>query len=179
MRGDGAAVSEPRWYAIRHHGHYGAVARAGLLREGFEVHWPRLVLRKLRQPDVLDPVFPGILFARFDASDPAWGVVLHVPRVAGVLGRVETGQPVPVERGYVEALLALAGGHDGVIDCTAEAPGKHRRRPEGERLEEGATVMLNDVAATVLRDDGRERVQLLVGALRVSVRHAQIALVTG
>lgn len=59
------------WYAVRTKPHQESVAETNLLRQGIETFYPRLqerrlIRRKLRT--VSAPLFPGYLFAKFDAA---------------------------------------------------------------------------------------------------------------
>lgn len=105
------------WICIEHRADSGARVRLDLRRNGFEVHWPREVVRIQGRDDVLRPFFPGYMFALPVASRASW----HSVKERGqfgifVLGLREMGRPARPPGGFVAALIQRAGGAiDGVI----------------------------------------------------------------
>jgi hypothetical protein len=110
-----------RWYVVMHKPFEGARARRAIRAIGFDVHWPREIKRQARANDVIEPVFPGYLFVRFDESRGGWAQIRRLDHVTAICGLREHGRPVPLPRGEVEALIARAGGMDGIIDGTGDA----------------------------------------------------------
>lgn len=105
------------WICIEHRANCGARVRLDLRRNGFEVHWPREVVRIRGRDDVLRPFFPGYLFALPVEPRASW----HGLKERGqfglfVLGLRELGRPARPPPGFVAALIQRAGGAiDGVI----------------------------------------------------------------
>lgn len=105
------------WICIEHRADSGAQVRLDLRRIGFEVHWPREVVRIRGRDDVLRPFFPGYLFALAMQARASW----HVLKERGqfsihVVGLRELGRPARPPAGFVAALIERAGGAiDGVI----------------------------------------------------------------
>lgn len=110
-----------RWYCIEHRPMEGARARLAIRREGFEVHWPRCIVRGFRRDDVLEPLFPGYLFVWFDAAKGGWGEIRNANQVKAILGVREVGAPIALPHGTVEKLIARAkGAIGGAIDLTGD-----------------------------------------------------------
>lgn len=105
------------WICIEHRADAGARVRLDLRRNGFEVHWPREVVRVRGRDDVLRPFFPGYLFALAASPRASW----HGLKERGqfgifVVGLRELGRPARPPSGFVLALIRRAGGAiDGVI----------------------------------------------------------------
>lgn len=150
-----------RWYVIRHKPFEGFRARNAIRRLGFEVHWPRVIVRVPRRNDVIEPLFPGYLFARFDLTRGGWGRVCRADSVVGVLGMEGGGAPLPVPAGEVERLIAQARAIDLPVEPPEDADGAVTP------LEEGDAVILLDArlmgAKGLLKADrGGERVKVLL-----------------
>jgi transcriptional antiterminator RfaH len=153
-----------RWYVIRHKPFEGFRARNAIRRLGFEVHWPRTIVRVPRRNDVIEPLFPGYLFARFDINRAGWGRIPRADAVVGVLGLEQGGTPIPVPSGEVERLIAQARA----IDLPIEPP---------EDAEAAVTPLAEGVEVTILdarlmgakgllkADRGGERVKVLLNIL--------------
>lgn len=124
----------PRWYVVMHKPFEGARARREIRGLGFDVHWPREIKRRARANDEIEPVFPGYLFVRFDESRGGWAQIRRLDHVTAICGVREYGRPVPLPRGEVEALIARAGGMDGVIDNTGDAEPIFAPGKDGGRL---------------------------------------------
>jgi transcription antitermination factor NusG len=105
------------WIVIEHRADAGAQVRNDLRRNGFEVHWPREVVRIPGRDDSLRPYFPGYMFALPVSDRASW----HQLKERGqfsihVLGLRELGRPARPPAGFVAALIQRAGGDiDGVI----------------------------------------------------------------
>lgn len=157
-----------RWYVIRHKPFEGDKARIAIRRLGFEVHWPRAVVRRARRNDTIEPIFPGYLFARFDVSRGTYGAICGKKDgpIIGIVGMQEDGRPIPVPPGVVERLIARAGAIDLPImppedDEDAVVP-----------LEPGDEVELLDPSwmgrrGLLKADRGGERVKVLLSILGV------------
>jgi transcriptional antiterminator RfaH len=153
-----------RWYVIRHKPFEGFRARNAIRRLGFEAHWPRVIDRKPRRNDVIEPLFPGYLFARFDVTRGGWGRIRRADAVVGVLGMEEGGAPIPVPHGEVERLIAQARAIDLPIEPPEDADASV------VPLAEGAEVTILDArlmgAKGLLKSDrGGERVKVLLSIL--------------
>jgi len=114
---------EAPWICIEHRADWGARVRLDLRRLGFEVHWPREVVRIRGRDDVLRPYFPGYLFALPAATNASWHEVKE-RRQGGVfiVGVRETGRPARPPKGFVLSLVNRAlGAIDGVIPAPEDA----------------------------------------------------------
>lgn len=100
-----------RWIVVHHRADDGARVRIGIRREGFEVHWPREVVRQPRRDDRLRPFLPGYMFAYPLTPHASWHrIKATVPNVIALVGVRELGVPVSPPPGFVEALIHRAGG---------------------------------------------------------------------
>jgi transcription antitermination factor NusG len=96
----------------------GQKVRLRLRRLGFDVHWPREVVRRSRRDDVLEPFFPGYMFVLPGEDGPGWSALLDVADVVTVCGVREHRRPLHPPAGFVLALIDRAGGAiDGVIQA--------------------------------------------------------------
>lgn len=167
------------WLCIHHRPDDGARVRLGIRREGWEVHWPREVVRMPRKDDVLRPFFPGYMFARPLERHARWDSLRGaVPNVIGIVGVREHGQPVHPPRGFVEMLIDRAGGAiDGVIPAPEDERADKLRPGAKLRLRHGAW----DGVEAVLEVDRGVRVDVLLTLLGVrrvvSVDRASVEVV--
>jgi len=148
------------WICIQHRADDGARVRIGLRRKGFLVHWPRVVSRRPRRDDVLRPLFPGYLFARPDACP--WQAALEVKSVIRVLGVRESGAPRTVPDSYVDELIEMAGGIDGVIPAREDVVAAWRPGVTVLRITSGPWQGLSGL---LWSERGRERVEVLLRVL--------------
>jgi transcriptional antiterminator RfaH len=153
-----------RWYVILHKPFEGFRARNAIRRLGFEAHWPRIIDRKPRRNDVILPLFPCYLFARFDVTKGGWGAIADAAAVTAIIGVREFGAPTGMPVGAVERLIAQAGAIDLPIDPTGDLD---EVLPP---LKEGSDVELLDVrfmgAKGLLKESrGGERVKVLLNIL--------------
>lgn len=153
-----------RWYVVRHKPFEGFRARTAIRRLGYDVHWPRVVVRQPRRNDEIQPLFPGYLFARFHVARGGWGLIHRAAGVVGILG-VEAGRsPLPVPVGEVERLISRAHGMQALIDETGDDDAAVLP------LSEGTEVMILDPMLMgqrgLLRSDkGGDRVKVLLNLL--------------
>lgn len=162
-----------RWFVVQHEPFFGPTARHHIRRLGFEVHWPRMIVRQARRDDVIVPLFPGYMFALFDVARGGWGEIHRAKskHIMGVLGVRELGAPIAVRWGEVEKLICRAGAIDAAIDLTGDKDVPEPVVP----LEAGAVVMFLDEnlfshPAILHADRGGPRVDILMqmlGAERV------------
>jgi transcriptional antiterminator RfaH len=149
------------WLTVHHRADSGAQVRLALRRLGIEVHWPRLVVRRPRQDDVLRPLFPGYCFAAMDPTRQSWSH-LKVDKVLGLVGVREYGRPTALRNGEVEALISMAGDAiDGVIGPTQDARPIFR---QGDRLRVVAGPFAG-LLATFKGDRPQDRVAVLMEVL--------------
>lgn len=163
-----------RWYVVRHEPFQARDARSDIRRAGFEAHWPRRIIVRPRRDEVVEALFPGYLFARFDRDAERWGDILASNRVVGIIGMEWCGQPIPVPMGEIEALIARAGGIDIPIDCTGEGLGAPLRR---FRTGESVSILDGMFAGRdgrIVQDKGADRVTLLLKLLG-GEREVQVA----
>lgn len=116
------------WLCVEHRADSGAHVRLDLRRLGFEVHWPREVVRIRGRDDVLRPYFPGYLFALPAATNASWHEVKdRVRHLVQIVGVRELGRPAHPPQGFVLGLIEKArGAIDGAIppkeDALLDAP---------------------------------------------------------
>lgn len=142
-----------RWYCVQHEPFNGHRARINIIRAGFPlcgVHWPRIIIRPRRGSDVIEELFPGYLFVRFDVRRPGWSLISRKGgHLLGILGVRELGAPIPVPAGEIERLVDRSGGIAGAIDGTGDA--------ERERL--AAEAAADDAQRASLAVGRRPRVE--------------------
>lgn len=95
-----------RYFVVQTQPSADGIAAANLLNQGFDVFQPTITVER-KHPryqrvtsEVIEPLFPGYLFVRFDLSDARWRSVNGTRGVKGLLGAGE--QPIPVPVGIVE-----------------------------------------------------------------------------
>jgi len=150
------------WYAVNSKPHRERQAEQNLLRLGVETFCPLLkqskVIRRVRQT-VIRPLFPGYLFAKFDAS-----CHLRAVAYAGGVSRIVTfgGTPAVVDEAMIDSVKnRLQHGY-------AVAP-SHRLKPgQVVTIQEGP---LYGIEAVFEREmDDQERVVLLLRTLAYQAR---------
>lgn len=111
-----------RWYVIHTHPHGEKTALTHLIRQGFQVFWPRFHKRRshARRVDTIAvSLFPRYLFVRLDPENTQWRCIRST---MGVANFVSTGDhPCAVPDGVVEELLARQD-HDGLVDIPTPSP---------------------------------------------------------
>lgn len=174
------------WYCVQHRAGFGAQTKCALRRAGFEVHWPREVIRPFRRDDVLRPLFPGYLFAQV-AAGRRWGAILSVSYVLGIVGIRDRGTPCVVPDKIVEALIACAGAIDLAIDNTPEAKMERALGHDvSSDLMPGGRVRIlapgfEGLEGVLCEDRGDERVRVLLeilgGSREVAVPRSMVEAV--
>lgn len=114
------------WFCVRCKPRQEAVA-AGQLSglEGVELLFPRVRRRRRGKDgakDVIEPLFPGYLFAAFDPAELS-GPVQHTRGVLHLVRR--SGKAVPVEAKVIEELRSVGPG--GVLDALEPLPAPGER----------------------------------------------------
>lgn len=112
------ALYVPRWYCIQTEPRAELRVIHALKKLCFEVHFPKMMVDG--KPDQ-QPRFPGYVFVRFAMHDAAWPVIHRIAGFTAFLPKTAE-RPVPLDRGYVEALIEEAGDL-GFIDTRADAAG--------------------------------------------------------
>lgn len=164
-----------RWMAVYHRVDDGARVRLGLRRAGYDVHWPREVVRLPRQDDRLRPFFAGYMFASAqDLHEPWQELRSKVRNLISIVGVREFGEPAYAPRGLVEGLIAMAGGAiDGIIQPREDVVDVWQAGTP-VRIQSGA---FEGVKCLVDADRG-ERVVILLELMgvmrRVTVRRDQV-----
>lgn len=157
---------ERAWYVARTKPRREEQTAVVLQQRGLEIYLPRLAVwtpgKKIsgpyvrhnepphRVPTRLEPLFPGYLFARIDASSPEWVMARSAPGVAYFLGA--QGHPTPIPADLVES-----------IRCRSEAQQKDGVEPQfrtGDRvlIVSGPLAGLEAVFNGTLSASGRSRV---------------------
>ena len=146
------------WYAVHTKARDEKLAEENLQRQGFATFLPRIKASKRRRGrwlEVIEPLFPGYLFARLDLliqdSSP-------IRSTRGVLGLVRFGgDPAPVPPGLVEQLMAAKADDVGVVR-------QEQLFQAGDRVEI-ITGPFAGLPASILAETGKERVELLLELL--------------
>lgn len=139
------------WFCVRCKPRQESVA-AGQLSglEGVELLFPRVRRRRRGKDgakDVIEPLFPGYLFAAFDAAELS-GPVQHTRGVLHLVRR--SGKAVPVEPRVIEELRSVGPG--AVLDAidALPAPGERVRVLRGIfEGEQGEVLRLAEPARRV------------------------------
>lgn len=87
-----------QWFAVYTHPRGEATAVENLLRQGFEVFFPRYLKRRSHARKVETapaPLFPRYLFIAFDVADPGWRVVRSTRGVIDLVRSRQDPAPVP------------------------------------------------------------------------------------
>ena len=137
-----------------------ATARLNLAAQGFRAFLPqvRKTVRHARQlRTVRAPLFPRYLFVELDLARDRWLSIRSTIGVANLFTSSE-GQPIPVPRGVVEALLAQCDG-DIVRLSVDLKPGQRVRLLSGP---------FADLIGTIERLDSDGRVRMLLELMRTA-----------
>ena len=98
-------MAAPRWYVAQTHVHGEAKAASHLLRQGYQVYFPRYLKRRSharRVETAAAPLFPRYLFVAIDLAAQRWH---PIQSTIGVSRLVTNGDlPAPVPLGVIEAL---------------------------------------------------------------------------
>lgn len=112
----------------------------------------------------------GYLFVETDLDEEPWGEIVHT---RGVLRLLPAGaqKPLPVRRSIMDALLATDITYRGMTLGSMLAA--QRRKPKVARFQQGDHVRVTlggeDRLAEVKRDDGGDRLRVILGWLEVDV----------
>lgn len=95
------------WYAVYTQPSRENLAAENLIRQGFEVYWPRY-LRKVRHArrlqERISSLFPRYLFVSFERTAPSWR---SIRSTRGVIDLVRNGlDPVPVSNDLIVGIRA-------------------------------------------------------------------------
>ena len=146
-----------RWYAANTLPNREALASSQLLRQGFEVYFPKrrkTVRHARRTHERIVSFFPGYLFVSMDLSVDRWRSVNGTIGVRALV--MDSERPLPVPAGIVENLREM----------TDELGFLHRV----EKLQPGDRVKvldgpLADMIGTIERLDGNHRARVLLEML--------------
>lgn len=145
------------WYAVNTKPHQEMLAELNLLRSGVEVFFPQLktekVIRRKKQT-VIEPLFPGYLFARFDL-DTHYRTVHYACGVSKVVGFGLA--PATIDDGVIESIKSRLQDGYVTVQPFSFAPG------QAVRIEEGPFRGLEAVFEREMGD--RERAVLLLQTL--------------
>jgi transcriptional antiterminator RfaH len=107
-----------QWFAVYTQPRGEAIACENLLRQQFDVFFPRYLKRRSharRIDHAPAPLFPRYLFIKFDISDAGWRVVRST---RGVVDLVRNGiDPVTVPAGIIEEIRARQN-EDGFVQLS-------------------------------------------------------------
>lgn len=96
-----------QWYVVYTHPHEERIASQNLIRQDFDVYWPRYSKRirhARKSHERLLSLFPRYLFVRFDVLDTGWRAIRST---RGVVDLVRNGfDPVPVSPDLIDAIRA-------------------------------------------------------------------------
>jgi len=112
---DCGRYSPPRWRVIVTSPRAEALARDSIQAIDIAAFLP-MVARPLRGHSVLQPLFPGYLFALIDTDAPSWGNVFRARGVEDVLRAPGSTTPASVPASRVEAIMAHCSARQVVED---------------------------------------------------------------
>ncbi len=129
-----------RWYAVEHNAGEAGLLLPALHRIGLTTFRPviRIAIpdRRCGKRIVLEPAFPGYIFAEWGSATP-WQRMFGKPGYKGIIHAVgDRLRPIPVPRSQMDALMARAKD-GGVIEDASVAPVL-------APIEAGVTVRLTD-----------------------------------
>lgn len=149
------SVAGQRWFLVYARPKCEAKARLNLVAQGFRAFLPqvRKTVRHARQlRTVRAPLFPRYLFVELDLARDRWLSIRSTIGVANLITTSSEGQPIPVPRGVVEALLEQSDGD--LVRLNADLKAGQR-----VRLLSGPFA---DLIGTIERLDGVGRVRMLL-----------------
>ena len=149
-----------RWFAVQAKPRQEEIARAHLEGRGIEPYlplWREKLIRGRRKVQVLRPLFPGYLFARFDPQRSLDRVrwCVGVQRLVG-----SSEGPIPLPEGVVEAIRRRAGRQGYLV----------RRFRAGERVKIRTGPFQGFVAVVQSSSSDKERVQVLLDLFQRQTR---------
>lgn len=150
----------PRWYLVHTKVAGEAIAQANLDRQGYRVHWPRLLRpahHRGRWVDRIVALFPRYLFVQLDAGRQEFGPVRSTLGVASIV-RFGHDYAVVPDR-VIENLLSRADPVTGLHRLSFDAPIQPGSKV---RIVAGAFDGLEGVFQ---RNAGNERVHVLLELL--------------
>jgi transcriptional antiterminator RfaH len=157
-------MSDARWYVVQTQVNGEARAAQNLMRQGYEVYFPRYLKRRrhARKIDLTaKPLFPRYMFVAVDMATQRWR---SIQSTFGVARLVSNGEdPAMVPEGVVNALRSREG-EDGFINLdnkVAFAPGDRVRVLAGAFMDSAG--LFNALA-------DRDRVSILLDLLGRKVR---------
>lgn len=155
-------LSTPKWYAIKAHPLQEEKAFLNLLMQGIEVYFPKIIKkfwRKGKKVELLKPLFPGNIFAKFP-------VETHYRKVSYTRGVSKIvsfgGFPIPLEDEEIEVIKARE--ENGVVKL------EDRNFSEGEKIKV-VRGPFNGIEGVFVRElDDKERVEVLLKFLYAKAR---------
>ena len=153
------------WYAVNAQPAREILAQAHLERQSFETFLPlhETTIRHARRFETRHgALFPGYLFARFDADAVRWRAINGTVGVRGLV--MSGGRPLSIPAGIVEALQQRCGPNGLIALAPTLAPG------DKVSIDAGPFA---DLVGIVIELAGGDRVKLLLdllnGKMAVSV----------
>jgi transcription antitermination factor NusG len=151
-----------RWYALRTLPRQEALAEFHLVRQGFLLFLPRIIITRRHAHKIVTKkvaLFPRYAFVMLDLERHRWRTVNGTLGVEALL--LSADRPSPVAVGVIEEILAAADG-EGVIDLDRGfTPGSLVRLVSGP---------FAGALGTLIKLDERGRVELLLRMINSSVR---------
>lgn len=156
----------PHWIVVLHEAHHGRHARDNIRRAGFQAFWPRrLRPRTGRGDDIVEPLFPGYLFAEVK-SGQSWGAIRGVPNVlkSKPLLTNAVGEALVVPAGGVQFWLDKVNGDmDGIWDDRPKVVPTLPMRPGIKvHILPGTLAGVEAEMEAVVKLDWKERVKVLL-----------------
>lgn len=150
------------WAAINTHPHREHVAVENLIRQDFQVYFPR-ELRRVRHArrvqDVLRPLFPGYIFAKVGPELSMWRPILSTH---GVRALVRTGdRPALIDGSFIDGLRARE------IDGAIARPATPYKIGQEVRLSGGP---FDGLIGRIIEMSDKDRLVLLTNLLQQDVR---------
>jgi transcriptional antiterminator RfaH len=140
-----------QWYAVYTQPRGEAIAAENLLRQQFEIFYPRYLKRRSharKVETVPAPLFPRYIFITFNADDPSWRVVRST---RGVIDLVRNGQdPAPVPESIIEEIRRRQD-EDGYVILA-----RHIKLGRGDKIRiEGGPFAAYEAIFETMRDNER------------------------
>lgn len=143
------------WYLVQCKSRQDERAEQNLLNQGIQIYRPQQLVERIRYGERTtrnESLFPGYLFVQLDTGGLSWSRIRSTRGVNRVVSF--GGLPLPVGAGLVEALRGRQASAGRISALKAG---------DKVRISEGA---FRELEAIYLRDDGEERVILLLNLLQ-------------
>jgi transcriptional antiterminator RfaH len=140
-----------QWFAVYTQPRGEAIAAENLVRQNFEVYYPRYLKRRSHARKIQTvpaPLFPRYIFVAFDADDPRWRAIRST---RGAVDLVRNGQdPAPVPEAIIAEMRQRQDEHGFVVLA------RHVKLGRGDRIRiEGGPFASYEAIFETMRDNER------------------------